>query len=71
VRHLGASTSDYKPILLDTYIDNCKLNRPFRFEAMWTKDESSVEVIEELGISMWKALRVSSWLRRLKGLQMI
>jgi hypothetical protein len=46
VRHLGALTSDHRPILLDTYIDNCKLNRPFQFEAMWTKDESSVEVIE-------------------------
>ena len=46
VRHLRASTSDHRPILLDTHIDNCKLNRPFRFEAMWTKDESSVEVIE-------------------------
>ena len=32
--------------MLDTHIDNCKLNRPFRFEVMWTKDESSVEVIE-------------------------
>ena len=45
-RHLGALTSDHRPILLDTHIDNCKLKRPFLFEAMWTKDESSVEVIE-------------------------
>jgi hypothetical protein len=46
VRHLGAVTSDHRPILLDSHLDNCKIIRPFRFEAMWTKEESSVQVVE-------------------------
>ena len=45
VRHLGAVTSDHRPILLDSHLDNCKIIRPFRFEAMWTKEESSVQVV--------------------------
>ena len=43
---LGAPTSDHRPILLDTHLEKCNLKRPFRFEAMWTKDESSFGVVE-------------------------
>lgn len=45
VRHLTALTSDHNPIILDTHVDICSGNRPFRFEAMWTKEESSLEVV--------------------------
>jgi hypothetical protein len=47
VRHLVAPCSYHNPILLDTHLENLKLSRPFRFEAMWTRDESSVKVVEE------------------------
>ena len=47
IRHLGAPTLDYRPILLDTHLDNGKIVRPFRFEAMWTKDEESSAIVEK------------------------
>uniref|UniRef100_A0A2N9ET81 Reverse transcriptase domain-containing protein n=2 Tax=Fagus sylvatica TaxID=28930 RepID=A0A2N9ET81_FAGSY len=47
IRHLGAPTSDHRPILLDTHLDNGKIVRPFRFEAMWTKDEESSAIVEK------------------------
>jgi hypothetical protein len=46
VRHLVAPTSDHNPILLDTYMERSFSKRPVRFEAIWTKDESSIEVVE-------------------------
>jgi hypothetical protein len=69
VRHLGALTSDHKPILLDTHIDNCKLNRPFLFEAMWTKDESSVEVIErtwDINVEGSQSFKLAKKIKRLQ-----
>jgi hypothetical protein len=47
-RHLGAPKSDHRPILLDTHLDNLKIIRPFRFEAMWTKDTSSIKAVEKV-----------------------
>jgi hypothetical protein len=47
VRHLVAPNSDYNPILLDTHLESSKGSRPFRFEAMWARDESSIEVVEK------------------------
>jgi hypothetical protein len=47
VRHLVTPCSDHNPILLDTHLENQKLVRHFRFEAMWTRDESSAKVVEE------------------------
>jgi hypothetical protein len=46
VRHLNAPNSDQNPILLDTNQELSKGSRPFRFEAMWTKEASSAEVVE-------------------------
>ena len=46
VRHLVAPCSDHNPILLDTHLENQNLKRPFRFEAMWIRDESSSQVVE-------------------------
>ncbi len=47
IKHLGALESDHRPILLDTHMDDHKIVQPFRFEAMWTKDESSNGVVEK------------------------
>uniref|UniRef100_A0A2N9GPX3 Reverse transcriptase zinc-binding domain-containing protein n=1 Tax=Fagus sylvatica TaxID=28930 RepID=A0A2N9GPX3_FAGSY len=47
VRHLTTPNSDHNPILLDTHLDMGKGVRPFRFEAMWAKEESSVAVVEK------------------------
>jgi hypothetical protein len=46
VKHLTAANSDHCPIILDTSMEMSKGVRPFRFEAMWTKDRSSLGVIE-------------------------
>ena len=46
VRHLVAPTLDHNPILFDTYIERSFGRWPFRFEAIWTKDKSSTEVVE-------------------------
>ncbi|XP_075663408.1 uncharacterized protein LOC142632996 [Castanea sativa] len=47
VAHLCATNSDHSPILLDINFENEKIARPFRFEAMWTKDETSREVVDK------------------------
>ncbi|XP_050259924.1 uncharacterized protein LOC126704995 [Quercus robur] len=57
IRHLVNANFDHNPILLDTHMENTYLLKPFRFEAMWTKDESSKEVIE------------SAWQTRVDGPQ--
>ena len=41
VKHLCNLNSNYNPILLDTHFEFETLNPPFKFEAMWTKEESS------------------------------
>ena len=46
IRHLSNSNSDHNPILMDTNMEETAPNRPFRFKAMWTKEESSKEVAE-------------------------
>ena len=45
VRHLLAPNSDHSPILIDTHLEISGGSRPFRFKAMWVKDESSVNVV--------------------------
>jgi hypothetical protein len=45
VRHLVAANSDHNPILLDIHLDLSKGARPFQFKAMWTRDDSSYEVV--------------------------
>nr|POE56987.1 hypothetical protein CFP56_45518 [Quercus suber] len=46
VRHLCNSNSDHNLIMLDTHLDSSKWPCPFRFEAMWTKEEGSRRVVE-------------------------
>uniref|UniRef100_A0A2N9HI63 Reverse transcriptase domain-containing protein n=1 Tax=Fagus sylvatica TaxID=28930 RepID=A0A2N9HI63_FAGSY len=47
VMHLGAINSDHAPLLIDTNPRDEFLPRPFRFEAMWTRDHCCSEVIKE------------------------
>jgi exonuclease III len=47
VMHLGAINSDHAPLLIDTNPREEFLPRPFRFEAMWTRDHCCSEVIKE------------------------
>ena len=47
MKHLGAVNSDHYPMLIDTHPSNVNAPRPFRFEAMWTKDPRCNGVISE------------------------
>ena len=45
IQHLTTHNSDHNPIVLDTHLDLSKGSKPFRFEAMWVRDESNKEVV--------------------------
>ena len=47
VRHLSAHNSNHNPIVFDTHLDLSKGVKPFRFEAMWTRDDSSLDVVSQ------------------------
>jgi hypothetical protein len=47
VKHLGAVNSDHCPLLIDTHPSDVNAPRPFRFEAMWTRDPRCNGVISE------------------------
>ena len=66
IRHLVASNSDHKPILLDTHLENNRGRRPFRFEAMWARDESSIDVMEK---AWWMTVEGSQNFKLLKKCQ--
>ncbi|KAK9990973.1 hypothetical protein SO802_025958 [Lithocarpus litseifolius] len=51
VKHLSNANSNHNTILLDTHLEPKNLNRPFRFKAMWTKDERSSAVVK----NAWQA----------------
>ena len=44
-KHLSPARSNHTPILLDTYMEDSNLPCPFRFEAMWIKEEESKKVV--------------------------
>ena len=46
VSHLSAINSDHAPILLDTCPADSFAHKPFRFEAIWLRDEGCKPVIE-------------------------
>jgi hypothetical protein len=46
VYHFPATTSDHNPIILNTIGTDSTLPKPFRFEAIWTRDGSSTQVIK-------------------------
>jgi exonuclease III len=47
IYHLGAIKSDHCPILLDTNPSESFTPRPFKFEAAWTRDFKSFEVVDK------------------------
>ena len=46
VYHFPTTTSDHNPIILNTNGLDSSTPKPFRFEAMWTRDGSSTQVIK-------------------------
>jgi exonuclease III len=69
IRHLGAPKSDHRPILLDTHLDNLKIIQPFRFEAMWTKDTSSIKAVEtawDVQVEGSQGFQLAKKIRRVK-----
>jgi exonuclease III len=47
INHLSATNSDHCPILLSTFGTYRNIPKPFRFEAFWTRDQSSHSVVAE------------------------
>ena len=54
VRHLCNSNSDHNLIMLDTNLETEMGSRPFRFAAMWTKEEESKMAVENASKLGWK-----------------
>ena len=59
--HFPATSSDYNPIILNTNGIVSSNPKPFRFEAIWTRDGSSTQVIKKA----WDCLVYSSPLYKL------
>lgn len=47
--HLTALGSDHRPILLETILSLSSHPKPFRFEYMWSREPSFVDVIHKAG----------------------
>lgn len=45
--HLPTSNSDHNPIILKIWTENVSRSKPFRFEAMWIRDEESREIVKK------------------------
>lgn len=55
VAHLTTHHSDHRPIIINTAPPMAQRPRPFRFEAMWIRDNTTASVIERAwnkGLSM-------------------
>ena len=59
ITHLGAIKSDHAPILMDTNLSEKFAHRPFRFVAVWLRDDRCSVVIEE------------AWKGKVSGLEFI
>ena len=69
VKHLCNMNSDHNPILLDTHLESESLNCPFRFEAMWAKEDSSRVVVDnawQLDVEGSHGFRLANKLERTK-----
>ncbi|XP_030923020.1 uncharacterized protein LOC115949895 [Quercus lobata] len=61
--HLGAINSDHAPILLETNPEDTFAHRPFRFEAVWIRDDRCATVVEKAWI---KEVRGSDFVKLYK-----
>ena len=63
VVHLESGTSDHKPILIHLLGIPKRVNKPWRFEQMWMRDEGCREVIEDA----WSHVYQGSPMSRVEG----
>ncbi|XP_030923315.1 uncharacterized protein LOC115950217 [Quercus lobata] len=63
VVHLECGTSDHKPIMIHLLGIPKRINKPWRFEQMWMKDEGCREVIEDA----WSYVHQGNPMSRVEG----
>ena len=72
IHHLECFHSDHRPILLISDVEQKRFyrkGRPFRFEAMWVKDNTCEEVIKESWAGLDDANPVRNLLRKITSCQ--
>ncbi|KAK9282118.1 hypothetical protein L1049_005030 [Liquidambar formosana] len=61
VLHLPAIRSNHNPLLINTVGEQANVLRPFKFEGMWVRDNSSYAVVERPRLWQLKELMLSSF----------
>lgn len=67
ISHLIAIHSDHRPILINTSPRTPSRPRPFRFEEMWTRDESTASIIHVAWSKGFPSPNLAHFMTKLKS----